>query len=141
MWWSSASWLTSSCLMGNISWTRFDYILKSTMPQRFHNDSTTIPHDSTPAGVLLSSQRTTESVPANMSASLPLAKTRKLHNSANSPYFGQVAVLTVAVAGTVTLTVSVSTATSHIRVCFSSRLRTLSTSQLRFSPLGAIKHH
>jgi hypothetical protein len=43
MWWSSASWLTSSCLNGNISWTRFDYISKSTMPQQFHNDATTIP--------------------------------------------------------------------------------------------------
>jgi hypothetical protein len=60
-----------------------------------HNDATTIPHDSTLAGVLVPSQRTLDSVPANMtvSASLPLAKTRNLHNSANSPYFGQVAVL------------------------------------------------
>jgi hypothetical protein len=67
------------------------------IPQQFHNDSTTIPHDSTLAGELVPSQRTLESVPANMSASLPLAKTRKLHNSANSPYLGHVAAITITV--------------------------------------------
>jgi hypothetical protein len=43
-WWSSASWLTSSsCLVVNLADAIFDYLSKSTMLQRCHNDSTMIP--------------------------------------------------------------------------------------------------
>jgi hypothetical protein len=55
------------------------------MRQQFHNDSTTIPHDS----------RIPEGMPAKMRASPPLATTRKLRKSTNSPYFGQVAVVII----------------------------------------------
>jgi hypothetical protein len=65
------------------------------MQQQFHNDSTTIPHDSTLASGLVPSQRISESMPAKMRASPPLVTTRKLRKSMNSPYFGQVAVVII----------------------------------------------
>jgi hypothetical protein len=65
------------------------------MPQRCHNDATTIPHDSTPASALGNSQRTPESMPAKMRASTPLTGEDTIKDTGFSTFFSYINPITI----------------------------------------------